>query len=896
MRNMQRSGQDSRRRVAGSALAAWAAGLLALGVPALAQAADPPPEFGVSSFTTSVLNAEGGNETQASVHPFSATASFTFTTKPGEAESAGEGEVPVEDPKTIITDLPPGFVGNPQAAPTCTTHEVEIKACPVDSQVGIASVGFATTTNPLLTVPVYNIEPTPGHPAIFGFLAGNAGIVFAFPELRSDGDYGVSVVVPYAQQFNVYSGSLTFWGVPADDAHDAERYTCYFGFFCSPPTTTDAPLTPFLTTPATECTDKQPVTALRIDSWQHPGVFKRFEAVSPKITGCDKLTFEPSVDISPTVKAPDAPTGLKVDMAFPQGDNAEGLAPPALKKAVVTFPEGMTINPAGASGLMACADENLKLKSKDPVSCPTASKVGTVTATSPLLKEELTGGVYVRSQSSSDPESGEMFRIALVLENKERGISVRLPGQIRANKDTGRLETTFDNNPELPVSDLSLQFKDGPNAPLATPPTCGEKTITTKLTSWGGQTVTRTSGFTIDCTPGLGGFGPSFAAGAVDPVAAASSPFTLGIRKPDGNAALDGLRLELPEGLLADINGNLGTRVGTATVAAGPGSQPFWLSGPVVLEGAYGDAPYSLRVTVPAKAGPFDLGDVVVRQKIYVDPRDAHVTVVSDPLPVIVKGVPVRLQKLNVSVDKPGFMRNPTSCAEKTIGGDLHSVAGITAHVASRFQVGGCEGLALRPELKLTLTGRVGRRPPRAQRGRRRAKKARTPKSLGLTDGGHPDLDARLTMSGGANLKQATVALPLTMALDPDNANGLCEPADAAANKCPAASIVGNVTAISPILPDPLTGPVYFVRGERVDAQGKVRKTLPKLYVPLTGSNGVRVDLHASSDVNNFGQLVTTFDNIPDAPVSDFRLHIAGGAHGILVVTLEEGPVRGQRR
>jgi hypothetical protein len=353
------------------------------------------------------------------------------------------------------------------------------------------------------------------------------------------------------------------------------------------------------------------------------------------------------------------------------------------------------------------------------------------------------------------------------------------------------------------------------------------------------------------------------------------------------------LRLELPEGLLADISGNLGTRVGTATVAAGPGSSPFYLSGPVVLEGRYDDAPYSLRVTVPAKAGPFDLGDVVVRQKIYVDPRDAHVTVVSDPLPTIVKGVPVRLQKLNVSVDKAGFMRNPTSCAEKSIGGVLHSVAGTTAQVATRFQVGGCEGLALQPKLGLTLTGRgrttASKRSARSAKLTRAKKAAASPKSLGLTDGGHPDLDARLTMApGGANLKKATVALPLTMALDPDNANGLCEPADAAANKCPAASIVGNVTAVSPILPDPLTGPVYFVRGERVDAQGKVRKTLPKLYVPLTGSNGVRVDLHASSDVNRLGQLVTTFDNIPDAPVSDFRLHIAGGAHGILVVTLKK--------
>jgi hypothetical protein len=552
----------------------------------------------------------------------------------------------------------------------------------------------------------------------------------------------------------------------------------------------------------------------------------------------------------------------------------------------------MTINPGAADGLTACSDAQSAIGTEDAASCPESAKIGTVAVDVPALRKPLNGALYVGSQQSGDPTSGKMFRFFLAA--NDQGVRLKLEGNVRADPVTGQLRATFASNPQVPVSAIRLAFKGGPRAVLANPPTCGPKTATAHLTSWGGPAADLHSTFAIDCTPGLGGFSPSFAAGVTDPIAGGSAPFTLGITKPDGNAALDGLRLELPEGLLADIKGNLGTRVGTATVAAGPGSNPYSLSGPVVLEGAYGDAPYSLRVTVPAKAGPFDLGDVVVRQKIYVDPRDAHVTVVSDPLPTIVKGVPVRLQKLNVTVDKPGFMRNPTSCAEKTIGGDLHSVAGITAHVANRFQVGGCEGLALQPKLGLTLTGRgqttASKSSTRSAKRTHAKKAAASPKALGLTDGGHPDLDAHLTMSGGANLKKATVTLPLTLALDPDNANGLCEPPDAAANTCPATSIVGNVTANSPILPDPLTGPVYFVRGERTDAKTqRVIKTLPKLYVPLTGSNGVRVDLHAGSDVNSLGQLVTTFDNIPDAPVSDFKLHIAGGAHGILVVTLKAG-------
>jgi hypothetical protein len=639
----------------------------------------------------------------------------------------------------------------------------------------------------------------------------------------------------------------------------------------------------------TDC-DTTPVTTLHATSYGGHEVTAQAE--SPKPTGCDQLTFKPAIKLTPDTTAPDAPAGLGVELTFPQNDDPDGLATPALRTAVVNLPEGMTINPGAADGLTACSDAQSAIGTEDAASCPESAKIGTVAVDVPALRKPLNGALYVGSQQSGDPASGKMFRFFLAA--NDQGVRLKLEGAVRADPVTGQLRATFASNPQVPVSAIRLAFKGGPRAVLVNPSTCGPKTATAHLVSWGGPAADLQSTFAIDCAPGLGGFSPSFAAGVTDPTAGTSSPFTLGITKPDGNAALDGLRLELPEGLLADIKDNLGTRVGTATVAAGPGSNPYSLSGPVVLEGAYGDAPYSLRVTVPAKAGPFDLGDVVVRQKIYVDPRDAHVTVVSDPLPTIVKGVPVRLQKLNVTVDKPGFMRNPTSCAEKSIGGVLHSVAGSTAQVMSRFQVGGCEGLALQPKLGLTLTGRgqttASKSAARSAKVKRAKKAAATPKSLGLTDGGHPDLDAHLTMpSGGSNLKKATVTLPLTLALDPDNANGLCEPADAAANTCPATSIVGNVTANSPILPDPLTGPVYFVRGERTDAKsGRVIKTLPKLYVPLTG-NGVRVDLHANSDVNSLGQLVTTFDNIPDAPVSDFQLHIAGGAHGILVVTLKAG-------
>jgi hypothetical protein len=289
------------------------------------------------------------------------------------------------------------------------------------------------------------------------------------------------------------------------------------------------------------------------------------------------------------------------------------------------------------------------------------------------------------------------------------------------------------------------------------------------------------------------------------------------------------------------------------------------LPGQVFLEGAYGDAPFSLRVVIPAKAGPFDLGEVVVRQKIYVDPIDAHVTVVSDPIPTIVKGVLVRLQRLEINVDKPGFMVNPTSCAAKSIDGALGAVAGVTAALSVGFRVSDCASLNLKPSLELSLSG-----------------KGQT------VDGKHPAVTATLTQPAGqANLKKVRVALPLSLALDPDNANGLCEFADGskATPTCPKASIVGTATAVTPILDEPLSGPVYFVKNVRKDPKsGREIRTLPKLVVPLTGPNGVKLTLTGTSTVED-DQLVTTFDNIPDAPVSSFKLNINGGKGGILVVS-----------
>ncbi len=486
--------------------------------------------------------------------------------------------------------------------------------------------------------------------------------------------------------------------IPSHDLYRGTGYYCPFAFdseFCTNPDYVPfwfggnkANLEPaaFLTNP-TACGGPL-TTTFNINSWLTPEVWETASSSSPAPVNCDAVPFDPALVARPTTAAADAPSGLDVELSFPQDglSSSVGVATGHLRDAVVTLPEGMTINPGSAEGLQVCTDEQLRLKSDGPASCLEGSKLGTVTATTPVLEEPIEGSVYLRPQASDDPASGDMFRLAFDLENEERGLSVRLAGSVKVDPATGRIQTVFADNPQLPISKLSVRLKSGPRAPLATSASCGSSTVTAKLTSWSGKAADLADSSPVDCAPGLGSFAPAFKAGTVVTTGGAFTSFALGIRKPDGQSPLTGLTVEMPTGLLASLKGNLNTQVGTVRAFAGPGSSPYVLPGKVFLEGPYGGAPFSLRVVVPAKAGPFDLGEVVVRQKVYVDPIDAHVTVVSDPVPTIVKGVPTRLQRLDVDVDKPGFMINPTSCAAKTVAGTLSSATGQTAAVSNRFQ------------------------------------------------------------------------------------------------------------------------------------------------------------------------------------------------------------------
>ncbi len=901
---------------------------------------DRPP-FDITSFSARSLDTGGNDDTVAGGHPFAGTTSFAFP-----SYLTGIFRTPVEDVRNIWVELPPGFVGAASAAPRCPLSRlgtaVATPPCPPSSQVGMVTLTGAN--NPLMN-PMFNVVPEKGYPAEFAFKFGGRNVVASYPQLRPrGGGYGLNITVPGASRFDIRSIAVTLWGVPSDPAHDSERrgLNC---LGCS----SSGPAVPFLSNQS-DCLDAQPTTKIYVDSWQHPAKmnsdgtpdltdpnWKSSTAPAPAMTGCDAPgladQFKPTISSGPTSTdaggstAADTPSGYHVDLAFPQSNDPtdpdtvfDPSIPqaPQLKDATVTLPAGTAISPSAADGLDGCSDvpgsDQVRLDDINPVTCPDASKIGSVVATSPLLAshdpdtdavtgaEPLDGDVFLIKPHPGDLDpSGDRdgrFRLLIQVDNPRLGLNIKLPGIVTADKATGRLTARFTDNPQLPVEHLSLTFKSGDRAPLVNPVSCGAATTAGVFTPWS-RGGTRSDGTVVPGTPdatsdssfdvswdGKGAgcpsalpFGPAMTAGTASSQAGGSSPFTFDVTRQDRTDVFKNVNVTLPGGLLAavkdvplcaDADADAGgcpvaSRVGSATVAAGSGASPFYLRDqPVALTGPYKGAPYGLAIAVHAVAGPFDLGTVVVRQALNIDPDDAHVTVVSDPLPTIRDGVPLRVRRISVVVDRPGFMRSPTSCAAKAIGASIGSLNGATVNLSSPFAVDDCAKLPFAPKLAMKLTG-----------------------SKETKVGGHPGVEALVTQRPGeAAIKSAEVTLPLSLALDPDHAasENLCEYTDGLADRCPQKSVIGTATAVSPLLKAPLTGKVFFVKGVRTDPKsGRQIRTLPTLLLELRGE--VSLNLRATSSVPDNKHLVSTFSMIPDAPISSFQLKLDSGKNGILVVT-----------
>jgi hypothetical protein len=850
-------------------------------------------DFGVRPGTFTVVSSGTENPDQAGGHPDIATRFEVSQKNPGGEASlpAGQTYGPAGTVRNVDLLLPPGLIANPQVAKICPMALVSTSQCPADTGIGETQValmapipgnqnGVGRYFQRDVKKVLYRVEPTADEVAAF------ATTYLQFPirigvTVGPDGDYRVRArLTDVNETYPVIYAKVTLWGVPAD--HQGPTDTAPFGGPLE-----GAPRTAFTSMP-TACDAAPQDSSLSLTSWQDNAKLAPVLASLPAATGCDALPFDPSISVKPANPNAGAPSGYAVDLSVPQpwtDPPAEGQDSPLstahLKDVKVVLPKGVAISPPVAGGLGACTDDELARASSAPESCPETSKIGTIKVETPLLDDPLEGSVYVGSQLSKDPESGDMYRIFLTA--SAPGVRLKLLGQIKADKDTGQLTATFLDNPELPFSKMSLVFKDGDRAPLVNPPTCGTFTATGTLSSWSGQSRALSSDYKIDQNCPTGQFAPSFTAGTANPFAGAFSTFVTTVGRTDADQDLSRITVALPSGLLgalgsvplcSELNAAAGTcsadaQIGTTTVAAGSGGTPYALGGKVFLAGPYKGAPFSLSIVVDAKAGPFDLGLVVVRAPLSVNANEARATVVSDPLPQIVGGVPLHYRSVNVTLDRPGFIFNATSCQSKQIAGQFESPSGAIATPAVSYQAQGCDQLKLNPELSLQFTG-----PP-----------SELSAPVG-TQRKHPGVKASVSWPfGDTNLKQVKVELPLAVALDADNAQGLCTPAQAAARACPDSTIVGQATAKTQALHEALTGPIYFVEGTRQTEAGKTIPTFPKLWLKLSGE-GVSLDLWADSDVNSkTQQLKTTFANIPDAPISGFTMEIKSGKGGILAGT-----------
>jgi hypothetical protein len=582
-----------------------------------------------------------------------------------------------------------------------------------------------------------------------------------------------------------------------------------------------------------------------------------------------------------------------------------------MRTARVTLPQGMGLNPSAANGLAACTDAQFAKGTRSPIACPPTSKVGTATVVSEALPDQpLTGNVYVGTQKNRNPESGEEFRIFVEAFSSRYNVGVRLIGNVIANARTGQLTAVFDDPPkdvfrggnkdniphglpQVPFTTFRISIDGGPKAALSSPPTCGPNRTVSALTPWsaefGGKSASPASEFSLTKAPGGANcpktmaerpFAPGFSAQPKSREALAFTPFSTQITRPPGQQELKGIDITLPEGATAKLKGvpycspkeiaaaenRSGaeekknpscpddSKIGAATVQAGTGT-PLEIQGEAYLAGPYQGAKISAVVVTPAIAGPFDLGNVVVRVPFFLDPETAQIHPRTDSIPDVYGGTKLDIRSIFLNINRKEFTLNGTNCRKGAVAGvikgggaDPTNPAAYSAFpVSDPFEGTGCDKLKFRPKLKIRLFGAT-----------RRAK--------------NPKLRAVLTARpGDANIARAVVGLPHALFLDQASLSTICTRVQFAAQECPKKSVYGRARAFTPLLGKPLEGPVYLRSSNN---------PLPDMVAHLEG----QVDIDLVGKIDSFkGGIRTTFGHVPDVPVTKFVMTLPGGKHGLLV-------------
>jgi hypothetical protein len=903
--------------------------------------------FGLHDFDLTFDNADGTPATQAGSHPFAVTNSFEidYTEEAGEAFPDGRF-------RDAILGQIAGLVGDTTAYPRCSTldfstHEgIGDNKCPLDTAVGV-NISAITTPGGWVGSAVYNLTPPPGVLLRLGFRVGIEDIIVDI-RLKHEQPYNaIATALNIPETVYVFGNKTQLWGNPSDPAHDSLRGGCYSQIVNLSPgekpefeseTGETCPVAPrpkpFLTLP-TRCTG-QNLTSYAVDSFENPGAFREGEPdlTDPNwltgsvethdaegnpqpFTGCGKLGFNPSIVAKPTTKAAQSPTGLdfSLDVKDEGLTSVAGLANSDIKKAVVTLPKEMSINPSIAEGLEVCTKADLAgetLSAAPGEGCPEASKIGTIEVESPLVQEPIKGSLFQAQQdnpATAEPGAENPFdslvAFYFVIKNPKLGVIVKQPVKVEPDPVTGQLTTVADNIPQLPFSHFRLHFREGARSPLASPPACGSYDVKAELTPWsGGAPITTTSAFQIVSGPdnspcpagGTPPFHPGLTAGTINNAAGRYSPFNLRLFRNDGEQEITHFSIKLPPGLVGKLAGipycsdaaiaaaearehpgggtlelqapscPAASEVGRTLAGSGVGSSLAYAPGKIYLAGSYNGSALSIAAITAAKVGPFDLGTVVVRQALKINPETAEVFIDatgSDPIPHIIQGIPVHLRDIRAYVDKPEFVLNPTSCkrtstASTVLGSGLNfgsEADDVPITVTSPFQAADCASLGFAPKLALSLKG-------------------------GTKRGATPKFKAVLTYPKGAyaNIAAAQVTLPHSVFLEQAHIKTICTRVQFAAGKvpgemCPAGSVYGSAKAVTPILSDPLEGPVYLRSSSH---------NLPDLVVAL--HNG-QIDVNVVGRIDSVkgGRIRNTFESVPDAPVSSFTLEMQGGKKGLLV-------------
>jgi hypothetical protein len=876
------------------------------GAPASAEANDTvvvsasKPPYELTTWNGWFSNADGTIDQEAGSHPYAAYFNFALATAltTGDSAEVAGGEI-----RTAEVEVPPGVIGDPTAVPQCARERFVAEQCPSTTVIGTTTAYF-TNFRPI-GFPVFNLVPPPGVPAEFGFSLQGLN-TFLDASVRTGSDYGINVHVSSIAHKEIAQAITTLWGQPGDSTHNRWRSgaaggcpleeleeaegRCSIGRFSSP--------RPFLTLP-TSCGNQLPFV-LRTTGYNGATSKRTFYMQDQNghpitIAGCESLAFSPTVTIQPELAAADSPTGLSVDVtpSLAGLQEARGRSASAIRNATVSLPVGFVANPSQAANLRECSESAAALttaaeaaagaENAGPPACPAASKVGIATAKSPLLEaaseKQLAGDVYLLT--SNPPH------LKLLAALSGDGVNVKIVLNASLDTSTGRIVTTVENAPQLPVSDFSLTFSGGERASVDTPTHCGTFESVAMFTPWtapagGDLTVNPLIGLSTGpggaACPGLQlPFAPALTAGSTSAQAGAFTPFTTQLARGDGQQRVERFQIKTPRGLAGLISSvplcpeplaQLGTcpessQIGHATVTAGPGSSPLVIPQPgepvpaIYLTGPYAGAPFGLSIVTRALAGPFDLGTIVTRAKIEVDPRTAQVMITTDPLPPIIKGVPTDLRSISAMIDRPNFIFNPTNCDPQTITGTAWGTAPPgaseptqTAALSSHFGVASCRELAFTPKVAVTTAGQTSK-----ANGASLSFKISYPKGALGTQSWFQEakfdfpkqLPARLTTLQKACLASVFEANPAA---------------------CPPASLIGHAVVHTQVLPVPLAGPVYFV------SYGGAK--FPEAVMVLQG-DGVTVDLHGETFISKAGVTSATFRNTPDVPFEDIEVSIPSG-------------------